>query len=312
MLVIDPIVEQLTINDPMLTDSNLQDTEIDLENTNMTSMRPQEFMDQDQFERNVEGWEENPEFNLFDYIGDEEQEGGSSLADDPKDQLYKTWAYNQQQFGGNADYNTFQSSYINSMGRAPPSSALHNNATVPNNTYEPNNSYYDTYGSTSSASIGSTPPKNMNGLSSLAAGSFLPVKREPAYYEEESYLDDEYSRPSAAASAASSLIDPALVEQRVNQVTKKPPRKYRMKPDTEKVNPVYKIKRTKNNDAVRRSREKAKVIQQQKEQRLTSLENDIRTLWDYHLKTLEYMKQNCHCGILMPKPPKLQSLTMER
>jgi hypothetical protein len=301
MFVVDPLVEH-PINDPMLIDSNLQDTESDLEN--MTSMRPQEFLDQDQFERNVEGWEENPEFNLFDYIGDEEQEGGSSLADDPKDQLYKTWAYNQQQFGGNADYNAFQSSYINSMGRAPPSSNQHN-ATVPN-TYEPNNSYYDQYGSTSSASIGSTPPK-MNGLSS---GSFLPVKREPTYYEEESYLDDEYSRPSAAPSAVSSIIDPALVEQRVNQVTKKPPRKYRMKPDTEKVNPVYKMKRTKNNDAVRRSREKAKVIQQQKEQRLTTLENDIRTLWDYHLKTLEYMKQNCQCGILIPKPPKLQSFTL--
>uniref|UniRef100_A0A914XYF2 BZIP domain-containing protein n=1 Tax=Panagrolaimus superbus TaxID=310955 RepID=A0A914XYF2_9BILA len=296
MLVVDPIVEQ-PINDPMLID-NLQDTENDLE---MTSMRHHDFMDQSEFERNVEGWEENPEFNLFDYIGDEEQDQGSSLADDPKDQLYKNWAYNQTTFGGNADYNLFQATYNNSMGRAPPSSSNQLNATVPN-TYEPNSSYYDTYGSSSSASIGSTPPKMNN------AGSFLPVKREPAYYEEESYLDDEYSRPSAAASAASSLIDPALVEQRVNQVTKKPPRKYRMKPDTEKVNPVYKMKRTKNNDAVRRSREKAKVIQQQKEQRLVTLENDIRTLYDYHLKTLEYMKQNCRCGIAIPKPPKLPSM----
>jgi hypothetical protein len=326
MLVVDSIVESSKINDPMLID-NLQDSiETDLE---MTSMRHHDFapMDGREFESNVERWEDNPDFNLFDYIGDEEHDQGSSLTDDPKDQLYKTWAYNQTAFGGNADYNTFQSTYTNSMGRAPPASASNPlNATIPN-TYEPNNGYYD-YGSTSSASMqGSTPPKmpNNNNL----AGSFLPVKREPTYYDENemSYLDDEYSRPSAvsplltpksfeacnfsflqAPSAASSLIDPQLVERRVNQVTKRPPRKYRMKAESEKVNPVYKVKRAKNNDAVRRSREKAKVIQQQKEQRLTTLENDVRNLWDYHLKTLEYMKQNCRCGIAIPKPPKLQSM----
>jgi len=311
MLVVDSYVEQ-PINDPMLID-NLQDSinNLEIENT-MTSMRHHDFapMDGNEFERHVERWEDNPDFNLFDYIGDEEQDQGSSLTDDPKDQLYKTWAYNQTAFGGNADYNTFQSTYTNSMGRAPPASASNQlNATVPN-TYEPNNSYYD-YGSTSSASMtaNSTPPKMNNSIA--GAGSFLPIKREPTYYENEemsSYLDDEYSRPSAAHSAASSLIDPQLVEHRVNQVTKRPPRKYRMKPETEKVNPVYKVKRAKNNDAVRRSREKAKVIQQQKEQRLTTLENDVRNLWDYHLKTLEYMKQNCRCGIAIPKPPKLQSM----
>jgi hypothetical protein len=304
MLVVDSIVEPMN-NDPMLID-NLQDSNItDLE---MTSMRHHDFapMDGNEFERHVERWEDNPDFNLFDYIGDEDQQDqGSSLTDDPKDQLYKTWAYNQTAFGGNADYNTFQSTYTNSMGRAPPTSTSNQlNATVPN-TYEPTNGYYD-YGSTSSASMnGSTPPKMNNNT----IGSFLPVKREPTYYENEemSYLDDEYSRPSATPSAAS-MIDPVLVERRVNQVTKRPPRKYRMKAESEKVNPVYKVKRAKNNDAVRRSREKAKVIQQQKEQRLTTLENDVRNLWDYHLKTLEYMKQNCRCGIAIPKPPKLQSM----
>ena len=93
-------------------------------------------------------------------------------------------------------------------------------------------------------------------------------------------------------------------------VTKRPPRKYRIKSENEKVNPVYKIKRSKNNDAVRRSREKAKVIQQQKEARLLTLEKDLRTLWDYHLKSMEYVKQQCRCGIALPKPPRLQSMDM--
>ena len=213
------------------------------------------------------------------------------------------------------------------MGRAPNSFAANtlNASTVP--TYESNNYGYE-HGSTSSASMvstGNTPPK-MNGMST---GSFIPVKREPNYYDDDgmsSYIDDEYSRPSAVspltptfdarktgflqATSASIPIDPAVIEQRVNQVTKKPPRKYRMKAECEKVNPVYKVKRAKNNDAVRRSREKAKVIQQQKDSRLLVLETDLRTLWDYHLKSMEYIKQNCHCGIALPKPPKLQ--TMER
>lgn len=46
---------------------------------------------------------------------------------------------------------------------------------------------------------------------------------------------------------------------RLAQPTSKP-RKYRIKPDSEKVNPQYKMKRAKNNDAVRRSREKAKHV----------------------------------------------------
>ena len=57
-------------------------------------------------------WEDNPAFNLFDYIGEEEHDQGSSLADDPKDQLYKNWQYNQVAFGGNADYNSFRKYYF--------------------------------------------------------------------------------------------------------------------------------------------------------------------------------------------------------
>lgn len=58
-------------------------------------------------------------------------------------------------------------------------------------------------------------------------------------------------------------------------VPKIKPRKYRMKPDQEKANPVYRVKREKNNDAVRRSRDKAKKHQQEKEERLAFLEQEV-------------------------------------
>lgn len=50
------------------------------------------------------------------------------------------------------------------------------------------------------------------------------------------------------------------------------PRKYRIKPECERKKPEYKLKRAKNNDAVRRSRDKAKKMQQEKEGRLDYLE----------------------------------------
>lgn len=71
------------------------------------------------------------------------------------------------------------------------------------------------------------------------------------------------------------------------------PRKYRVKPDAEKQNPMYRMKRQKvflndglvffiiianffkNNDAVRRSRDKAKRIQEAKENELKFLHEDV-------------------------------------
>jgi hypothetical protein len=53
------------------------------------------------------------------------------------------------------------------------------------------------------------------------------------------------------------------------------PRKYRIKSENERRNPVYRQKREKNNDAVRRSRNKAKQQQEQRESRLDFLEKDV-------------------------------------
>jgi hypothetical protein len=92
------------------------------------------------------------------------------------------------------------------------------------------------------------------------------------------------------------------------------PRKYRVKPEFEKANPVYKVKRAKNNDAVRRSRDKAKRLQEMKEERLNFLEaevnhSDIRktkVIGQLQARVLllekeiERMKQNCTCRANIP------------
>lgn len=84
------------------------------------------------------------------------------------------------------------------------------------------------------------------------------------------------------------------------------PRKYRIKPESERVNPQYRAKRAKNNDAVRRSREKAKSQQHEKEKRLQFLENEHNE----HYKVINQLNQqirdlkaenlnlrkNCNCG----------------
>lgn len=91
-------------------------------------------------------------------------------------------------------------------------------------------------------------------------------------------------------------VDSAVIEHKVNQATKKPPRKYRIKPETERVNPVYQQRREKNNDAVRRSREKAKAVQEERDTLLAKQEEQYK----YLLKLLDYYTKNCGCGIKHP------------
>jgi len=65
------------------------------------------------------------------------------------------------------------------------------------------------------------------------------------------------------------------------------PRKYRIKPEAERVTPQYRMKRAKNNDAVRRSREKAKHHLLEKEKRLQFLESEHNE----HYKAMNNLKQ---------------------
>ncbi|CAD5234154.1 unnamed protein product [Bursaphelenchus xylophilus] len=87
----------------------------------------------------------------------------------------------------------------------------------------------------------------------------IPIKQEPSFDNMYDASDNEshYSSGTNTGSAIGSMNKP---------------RKYRIKPECERVKPEYKVKRAKNNDAVRRSRDKAKRMQQEKESRLDFLE----------------------------------------
>jgi len=88
------------------------------------------------------------------------------------------------------------------------------------------------------------------------------------------------------------------------------PRKYRIKPEAERSLPQYRVKRAKNNDAVRRSREKAKHQQEEKEKRLHFLESEHNEHYKMvnslkqRIRDLEAenmsMRKNCSCGSTQP------------
>ncbi|CAD5229651.1 unnamed protein product [Bursaphelenchus okinawaensis] len=110
-------------------------------------------------------------------------------------------------------------------------------------------------GTASLIASASPSPQQLNNT----AGMYnMPIKQEPGFENMYDASDNE-SHYSSGTNPGSGLG--------MNK-----PRKYRIKPECERVKPEYKIKRAKNNDAVRRSRDKAKRMQQEKESRLDFLE----------------------------------------
>jgi len=140
----------------------------------------------------------------------------------------------------------------------------------------------------------------------------LPIKIEPGYGEENiqsrpaTGFDDSgaYSDMDDYAHSIGSQISTFDADGTYHPRTK--PRKYTLKPENEKRTPVYKVKREKNNDAVRRSRDKAKRIQIEKDERLTFLEQEYarnqRVVAQYKSREaqlqhqLQDAKRRCKCG----------------
>lgn len=56
-----------------------------------------------------QNWDNDPNFNLLDFINDEDHDPNNSLnnQEDPKDKIYKNWQYNHLQFGGNGTAEEF-------------------------------------------------------------------------------------------------------------------------------------------------------------------------------------------------------------
>ncbi|KAF7635616.1 BZIP domain-containing protein [Meloidogyne graminicola] len=136
----------------------------------------------------------------------------------------------------------------------------------------------------------------------------LPIVKEEPYKDEPLEQDDGNiqvfgSSSSRASSVASSGIYTSVLSTSHSSAT---PRKYRIKSDKEKSNPMYRLKRLKNNDAVRRSRDKARQQQMAKEHRLLFLEHETReqAVLIEELKAknadlqegFQKIRQNCRCG----------------
>ncbi|KAM3728496.1 Transcription factor [Dirofilaria immitis] len=96
---------------------------------------------------------------------------------------------------------------------------------------------------------------------------FQPVKMEITNGEE--MKGEQETRPTISVKKDTS----AQIEISFTPTIK--PRKYSLKPEAEKKNPLYRLKREKNNDAVRRSRTKAKQQQKMKDEQIKQLQCQI-------------------------------------
>ncbi|VDO42216.1 unnamed protein product [Onchocerca flexuosa] len=97
--------------------------------------------------------------------------------------------------------------------------------------------------------------------------TFQPVKMEIINSEE--MKGERETRPTISVKKDTSE------EVEISFVPTIKPRKYSLKPEAEKKNPLYRLKREKNNDAVRRSRTKAKQQQKMKDEQIRQLQCQI-------------------------------------
>ncbi|KAK6050490.1 basic region leucine zipper [Cooperia oncophora] len=110
------------------------------------------------------------------------------------------------------------------------------------------------------------------------------VKKEPEW---------ENSRPTATATRSSKRSTRAVqpLEPYVPTTTA---RKYRLKSPQERNNLSYKVKRQRNNDAVRRSRSKAKQLQMMKEKQLEDALTEVTELKE-KLRVAQERLSRCRC-----------------
>uniref|UniRef100_A0A1I8A1I0 BZIP domain-containing protein n=1 Tax=Steinernema glaseri TaxID=37863 RepID=A0A1I8A1I0_9BILA len=131
-------------------------------------------------------------------------------------------------------------------------------------------------------------------------------------YPQESLATDDYT-PNSSTISNGSQYQPAIKTEEydpdfnpqsvtsqqtsnddVEYVPQIKPRKYKIKPESERNSPTYKQKRAKNNDAVRKSRSKAKLQQQIRDQQLHEYEVKVKNLEEQHQvdqKTIAEQKQ---------------------
>ncbi|TKR80544.1 hypothetical protein L596_014602 [Steinernema carpocapsae] len=132
------------------------------------------------------------------------------------------------------------------------------------------------YGSESVQQFGSESPAFEDMRSSSRAGLHFQTTMQPQMpfiKQEEPEID--FSRPSSIAPSTVASMEQNDAGEYVPKIK---PRKYHVKPESERSNPTYKQKRAKNNDAVRKSRNKAKLAQVQRDNELREARDMIKNL----------------------------------
>uniref|UniRef100_A0A914HWN5 BZIP domain-containing protein n=1 Tax=Globodera rostochiensis TaxID=31243 RepID=A0A914HWN5_GLORO len=265
-------------------------------------------------ERNVGGFGTNSDnadfeswacqdFNLLDYVGEDtspldevvpdyEKLDEDEIEKQKEDAMYSQFQYSDLLIGGQHPSNSQHAFSVNDFASVPTDGC---------SDYDVPTSFRD------GAPFSTVPPsarhiyaQNLDvtpHVPSTSKSSIPLVKQEPISEQEQSNLKFvvealKSSRESSVTSGTSALR----------------PRKYRIKPDSEKQNPLYRIKRQKNNDAVRRSRDKAKRVQEAKEDELKVLQDDncrkaelIETLKASNAQLQGenlLLRQNCRCGVV--------------
>jgi len=260
----------------------------------------------------------NNDFNLLDFIGTDPDDNQEETKDNieyglseeernfqQKDKLYTTLQYNQNMFN---DYQNGAGNHFGIENQFPDTMGFMNSG-------QGQMQMQDSRGilGASSGYNGSMIDSSMIPTTSKSVVSNqqmqIPIKSEPTYDAAEMNFND-----SGAYSDVDSHYSHSIGSMDTGYNPKTKPRKYRVKPDEEKRNPVYRVKREKNNDAVRRSRDKAKRIQIEKDERLAFLEQEVRK---ENLRNKETMARlsaenaklksalaegarRCKCGALRP------------
>lgn len=273
--------------------------------------------DKDSFER----WA-TTEFNLLDYIGEDEdlnkpeqhqEDLEFGLNDEErnlqqKDKLYTTLQYNQNMFGDYSNDGMRQNHFSGEFENQFPDSVGFSGAfqTQTRGVLGANTGYNNVPVNMVDSSMIPTTSKSAMPLP-------IPIKVEPGYETTENAADmGRTYDDSGAFSDAESMEYRHSVGSNAYSGTgdefhpKTKPRKYRVKPDEEKKLPVYRVKREKNNDAVRRSRDKAKRIQIEKDERLAFLEqehlrdkraiNELQKRMSTIQNAFSNAKNRCNCG----------------
>ncbi|KHN74700.1 hypothetical protein Tcan_08576 [Toxocara canis] len=87
-------------------------------------------------------------------------------------------------------------------------------------------------------------------------------------WEDEPTTAEQSSQPTTSSRTSKEQIE-------ITYTPTIKPRKYSLKPEAEKKNPLYRLKREKNNDAVRKSRSKAKEQQRMKDNQIKELQEKV-------------------------------------